>query len=123
MKEPWTVSSLALRVGEVLYDDHDYGDRTRALVAEQRAILTQELGETRGLDPIPSAANFLLLRIKRKGLTSGELRQRMMRQRMLIRDCANFRGLDGSYVRIAVRPEPENRRLLQAFQSALAEGA
>lgn len=120
-KEPWTVSSPAMRVGQTLHDDDAYIAGTRALIAEQRAVVSQELGAVTGIDAVPTAANFHLLRIQNNAVTSRELRRAMMRERVLIRDCANFRGLDGSYVRVAIRTEPENRRMLDALRAALAD--
>ena len=120
-KKPWTMSTPALRAAEVLYDDEAYIARSRSLIAEQRAVLSQEFAALPGIDAVPSAANFHLLHIRKKGLSSRELQARMMRERVLIRDCRNFRGLDGRFVRAAIRTEPENRRFLAALHAAMTE--
>jgi histidinol-phosphate/aromatic aminotransferase/cobyric acid decarboxylase-like protein len=36
-----------------------------------------------------------------------------MKKRIIVSDCSNFAGLDGSSVRVAVRPRNENSRLLK----------
>jgi len=119
-KEPWTVNVLALRAGEVVYDDADYAQRTRALIAEQRPRLHEALAATSGLAPVPSAANFILVRITRQSVSASELKRRMIREGFLIRDCTNVRGLDSRYVRVAVRNAEENAGLVEAFARALS---
>jgi threonine-phosphate decarboxylase len=45
----------------------------------------------------------------------------MGRRGILIRDASTFLGLDGRYVRVAVRMREENQRLLAALREVLAE--
>ncbi len=45
----------------------------------------------------------------------------MLKRGMLIRDCSSFQGLDGFYVRVAVRMRKENERLLTAFREVLSD--
>jgi threonine-phosphate decarboxylase len=59
----------------------------------------------------------------RNGFTAAELRSRLLEKRILIRDCANFQGLDGRYFRVAVRTGEENRRLLDALGEVLQESS
>jgi len=102
-KEPWTVNALAQEAGLLLYDEVDYIRRTRANTACERRFLYQELSALEGIEPFPSVACYLLAR----GL--------------LIREGANFRGLDASYVRFAVKNRDDNVKLLSALRAALAE--
>lgn len=109
--QPWAVSSPAQAAGiaaaEVL-SRTDYLERSRLLVAREREYLTSELTR-RGLKVFPSAANFLLLRSDR------DLEKILADKKIAIRGCGDFRGLDNSFFRIAVRTHEENRRLLDAM--------
>ena len=58
-----------------------------------------------------SDANFLLLETDRPGLAERLLRE----HRIAVRCCANYPGLGPEYVRVAVRPEKEQDRLLNAL--------
>ena len=49
----------------------------------------------------------------------GELRALLVGKGILIRDCANFRGLDSSFFRVAVRSRKENLKLLSALKEVL----
>lgn len=93
--------------------------RTRRRIAAQRDKLTTGL-EERGFRVWPGAANFLLTRSPLKG---DKLQEHLLRRRILVRRCANFPGLDDSFVRLAVRTGSENGRLLAALTRILEKEA
>jgi threonine-phosphate decarboxylase len=70
----------------------------------------------------PSAANFLLLRLPH-GFAALTVRERLLREHgILVRECDSFAGLEpGRYLRVAVRLEEENVRLILALAQILEE--
>lgn len=108
----WSVSAPAQVAGIAALDSGDYLERSRRLISEQRAILTEELSAL-GIKVFPSDANFLLLK------TEIPLYEPLYERGMIIRRCANFRGLDEKYYRIAVRTAEENARLLAAVKEII----
>jgi histidinol-phosphate aminotransferase len=63
------------------------------------------------------------LDIRNSGFSAAQLRERMLKQGILVRDCSSFQGLDGFYVRVAVRTREENKRLVAVFREILSSGA
>ena len=122
IKEPWTVNALAQEAGMVLYDDEDYLRRTRIHTALERRFLASELASVPGLVPFDSAGPFLLVRITVPGWSSTRLHKELLRGGVLIRDASDFRGLDASYVRFAVRGRDDNVRLLSVLRETLGVG-
>ena len=120
--EPWSVNTPAQIAGVASLADAGYRERTVRYVSTERHALAQGLADLSGLAPFPSAANYLLVEM-RNGFTAAELRSRLLEKRILIRDCANFQGLDGRYFRVAVRTGEENRRLLDALGEVLQESS
>ncbi len=57
--------------------------------------------------------NFILIKTK---LKSSNLQQKLLKKKILIRDCSNFRGLDNNYVRVAVKTRKENQKLVHALE-------
>ena len=114
-QEPWTVNAVAARAGEHLYDDADYLRRSREVVTEERRFLLAGLKALDGLQVFESHAPFLLLRIGVPGLASAALKERLLSHGILIRDASNYRGLDATYVRVAVKARGDNERLLEAL--------
>lgn len=120
--EPWSVNTPAQIAGVASLADAGYRERTVRSVSTERAALAQGLADLPGLAPFPSAANYLLVEM-RNGFTAAELKSRLLDKRILIRDCSNYRGLDGRYFRVAVRSKEENRRLLDALGEVLQASA
>lgn len=114
LREPWSVNTLAQVAGLASLGDADYRRRSRALIAGERHWLAAALAALPGLRPYPAAANYLLVEIV-AGPPAREVARRLLGERMLIRDCASFRGLDDRFFRVAVRNREENERLVAAL--------
>lgn len=114
---PWNINSFARAAGEVAIDDWDYIENTRVVTAAARQQLFADLEALPGIEPLPSAANFLLCRLE--GIKSSQLAEMVGRQGILIRDCASFPGLGDAYVRVAVRSERENYQLTATLKRVL----
>lgn len=120
VQEPWSVNTMAQAMGRACLADGDYQARTRTLVREEREYLLAQLARLEGLTAFPSAVNYILVKNTRPGWTAAGLRKEMLGQRVVIRDAANFRGLDERFFRIAVRRREENDRLLKALEHCLS---
>ncbi|MFH1305998.1 MAG: threonine-phosphate decarboxylase CobD [Candidatus Omnitrophota bacterium] len=115
---PWNTNSLAQVAVERSMDDKEYIKRTHELIEGERKFLFAQLAKIRGLRPYPSSANFILMKIENEGMTSGKLKDALIKKGILIRDCSNFRYLGDKFVRIAVRSHEENVKLINALRSA-----
>jgi histidinol-phosphate/aromatic aminotransferase/cobyric acid decarboxylase-like protein len=86
-------------------------------VAAEGPWLTARLAAVPGLQPLPSAANYLLVRSIPGAGSLQPLRLALERQhRILVRDCRSFEGLGENWLRIAVQDRAGNRRLLAALE-------
>lgn len=115
---PWSVNTMALVAGEAALQDKEYCRQTIKFVRQERRNLFERLSRFPMLRPYPSEANFLLVEIT-GGLTASGLRERLMHQGMIIRDCSNFMGLSANFFRIAVRTREENERLMASLDTIL----
>ena len=110
--QPWAVSSLAQAAGCAALNEADYVAQVRVLIEEQRPKLIAGL-RALGLRVLEGRANYLLFQAAE---TLGEtLRQKGV----VLRSCANYPGLDGSWYRTAVRTGPENEQLLKTLKEVL----
>ena len=108
--QPWNVSAPAQAAGEAALGCRDFVQKTLALIAEEKQYLLREL-RALGIAVLPGDANFLML----SGVPG--LHARLLAEKgILIRSCANYRGLDEGDARIAVRTHEENARLIAALR-------
>ena len=113
LREPWSVNTPAQVAGVASLADKEYGRLTRQFIDEERERFAAGLSLLPGLRVHPGRANYLLL--ESDGPAAGELAGRLLEQRILIRVCASFRGLNERFFRVAVRSRPENEKLRHAL--------
>ncbi|SDF07542.1 threonine-phosphate decarboxylase CobD [Sporolituus thermophilus] len=112
-KDPWNVNALAQAAGVAALQDKEYRNKSRQYVAGAKKALYDGLAQIPGLKPFPPAANFVFIDVAGTGMTAAALRKAMMEEHVLIRDCSNYPGLTPYYVRVAVKKEEDNKKLLR----------
>ncbi|MCM8823322.1 MAG: threonine-phosphate decarboxylase CobD [Candidatus Omnitrophica bacterium] len=116
---PWNVNILAQRVAAQCLKETLFIKLSKQLIEKERKFLYQRLCQIKGLKPYSSVTNFLLVKITKKHLSSSVLKKKLLEKGILIRDCANFRGLDNSFIRVAVRKHKENLKLIRALEGCI----
>ncbi|MBI5902302.1 MAG: threonine-phosphate decarboxylase [Deltaproteobacteria bacterium] len=115
---PWSVNTLASAAGTAALEDSGYIAKTLRWAASERAALFKGLSSIKALRAYPGTANFLMAKIT-SPMTAGELKARLFRDGILIRDLGAFRGLGDRHFRVALRKSRENRLLIDALRRAL----
>jgi len=112
---PYEVSSIGIEACKACLDDPLYYERIIGLTCRNRSELQKDLGGIEGIRALPSHGNFLLLQLLRADATDvwGALRRR----NVLVRNCGDWRGLEGEYLRVSVGTGSE----LRLFTSSLRE--
>jgi threonine-phosphate decarboxylase len=119
LQTPWSVNSLAQWIGEAVLDDAAYEQRTRSWLTEERPWLANTLGKL-GCKVYDSITNYLLVKLPDEcGVDAAQLQQLMGQQGVLIRDASHFAGLNGRFIRLAVKLREQNERLVQALSDCI----
>lgn len=106
---PWQVGTVAVKAAEFLLKNEPKGDSDITRLRDELATGLLELG----LHVYPSYANYLLVKTPRP------LTQELLKYRIAVRNCANYSGLSDYFIRIAVRRQEDNLRLLEAMRKIL----
>lgn len=114
-KNPWTINSLASIAGEIMFTDEDYIKDTRTLIAAERERLCKKLSACRDFKAYPSTANFVLVEIKKEGITAFDLFETAIRKGLMIRDCSTFQGLGDSFFRFCFMSPEKNDELIDTL--------
>lgn len=117
MKEfalPWSVNILADISGRYVLKNRSFMEETRRVITLEREFLLRELSNIKWIYPYPGKANFILARLS---IDTEELENFLLQRGILIRNCRNFKGLDKSYIRIAVKDHSSNVKLVEALKS------
>ena len=114
--QPWGVSCVAQAAGLAALGQTDYVRQSLALIEQEKAALVSGLSAL-GAAVLGSAANYVFFQ-----LPEPQLQQKLAEKGILIRDCANFRGLKPGYYRVAVAKHGDNQQLLQGMRQVLSLG-
>jgi len=110
---PFNLNVPAQLAAVAALGDDDFQARTLALMAQWRPWLAQQLGGL-GLEPVPSAANFVLVGFPRTpGRTAAEAAAFLERRGLIVRGVAGY-GLP-DHLRITVGLEAHNRAVVEAL--------
>ena len=120
---PWPVTTLAANAAAEALLDADYPMQAREQNWRARDSISVALSGL-GCRVLPGAANFLLLRIP-AGFSASQIRSALLRDHaILVRECDSFTGLERDcYLRVAVRGEEDNQRLVDALSHIMRENS
>lgn len=107
---PWSVNTIAQHIAKRLFEDDAFVQRTKAYIALERKRLFAQFTEL-GYMYTPSVVNFYMLHDETMTLFPF-----LLQHGLVARHTFNFQGLDGKYVRLAIRTKEENDRLLSCLR-------
>lgn len=120
MRPPWSVNIPAQIIGEAVLKDIEYQKRSRDFIKTESQYLHKNLCAIQSIEVFSSHANFFLFRLRNQDANRPyELYARLLQDGVLTRNCANFRGLNASFFRVAVKNRTENDSLLSILRKHL----
>jgi len=113
IKIPWSVNSLAQDAANVVIKNVSHIKKSNLIIKKELKYLENSISMLNGFECISSSTNFILIKTK---YDSTKLQRKLLKSKILIRDCKNFRGLDNHYIRIAVKSHKDNVKLVTALE-------
>jgi threonine-phosphate decarboxylase len=115
---PWPITSIASVAVCAALKDRAFAEESRLINDRRRSWLAEQLMQLQ-IATYQSRANFLLLRFP-TGVNVSSLWERMIiDEHTVLRLCTNFEGLAAGHLRLAVRSEEENQRLIRGLERVL----
>jgi len=112
----WKLSAFDSAYIAAALKDHSFKARSDAANKQSRAYLSTILTQS---PPIrhhyPTTANYILAELE--GITAGQLQQKLLPHRVMVRNCENFDALGASHVRIAVKSMDDLARFKEALHA------
>ena len=106
----WNISAFGQAAGVACTECQDYVEASKKILREERDFLYSEFKRI-GIKAYDSSCNFILIKDKRK------LDEELLKHEILLRNCANFKGLDEGYYRLSVRTHEENLKLIEMLEN------
>lgn len=112
----WNINIFASIMGEIMFKDKDYIDTTIKQIKEERAYLSLRLSTINEIKAYESKGNFILCKIISKNITAKELYKKLLRDKIVIRDCQSFNGLNEYFFRVCILKHEENKLLISKLK-------
>ena len=117
VRQPFNVNSIALAAASAALQDQDFVEKSRQMNREGMAQLEAGLGEL-CLSWIPSRANFLSIKIAKRGERDGiAVFNALLKKGVIVRPVTNYGMPD--YIRVSIGLPSENQRFLDALAQVL----
>jgi histidinol-phosphate aminotransferase len=113
VRSPFNTSAVAQAAALAALEDRRHVSRSRAQNARETRFLETAL-RRRGLDFVPTCANFILVRA---GLAGEELHQRLLQEGVIVRPMEAYGYKDA--VRVSIGRRQDNQRFLKALDAVL----
>ena len=113
IKIPWSVNSLAQDAASIALKNKSHIKKSNYVIKKELNYLMNAISQLNGFNCYDSTTNFILIKTKHN---STKLQQKLLKHKILIRDCKNFRGLDDHHIRIAVKSHKDNLKLVRALE-------
>ncbi|QTA86915.1 pyridoxal phosphate-dependent aminotransferase [Desulfonema magnum] len=119
---PWSVNSLAqaavIYMMEKQAETDMFVQKTRIFLETQRKQIGKAFENASEIKFFPSVTSFMLARLS-ENFMADEICAQLSQERILIRNCENFKGLSNRFIRISLKTQEINSRLTEKLATAL----
>ena len=109
---PWSVNALAQVAVEYLLSNSSETDifikETKLFIKKERELFISEFKDQVLLKIYPSTTCFLLVKLLKSSFTAQDVCKKLAKEKILIRNCANFYGLSDSFIRFSLQSDVIN---------------
>ena len=115
----WNVNGLAqIAAIEALKDKSHIKAARKNNISEKKRIF-KLLKKNRKIRAISSDVNFFLIEILNEKTSADLTSELLIKNRILVRDCQSFTGMNDKFIRVAIKTPKENNVLLESLEEVL----
>lgn len=116
-KEPWTINQMALAAGIHLVEESSYDQVIYEWCQAERLYMKEALLKMKAIEVYEGQANFLLIKVEEA--LNPLFRKQLKADKIYLRTCVDFKGLNENYYRIALKQHEENAFLINKLKEIL----
>lgn len=119
-KDVWNVNFLAQKAGVAALADREFLRETWNWLEVEKKYFTANLLELPQVKVFEPTVNFVLIKFSSIELANFVV-EKLRAEKILVRSCGNFAGLDERFIRLAIRLRTENDLLFYKLRKILEE--
>ena len=113
----WSVNTLAQAYIESALTDTKYINDSKMVLANEAKYMYESLTAIKDLIVYKPSANYILIEINNPDITVTDVQTRLEKHNLLIRSCANYKGLGPKWMRIAIKDHAHNVELIHLLST------
>ncbi|HVJ48286.1 histidinol-phosphate transaminase [Desulfitobacterium sp.] len=119
-RDPWSVNVLAEEAGREVLRDSAFPDEVRQKLNESRDFFYNQFqnASLAHLTLHSTFVNFALIEVQDR--TAAEVVEKLGALGILVRNCDNFQGLEGQYIRVAIKDKLSMQQLIEGLQTVFS---
>lgn len=119
---PWSVNSIAQQAIAYLMtrkaEVDDFVNTSRSFLLGEKNFIVDQLAHSPNIRLFPSTTSFILAQLSTPH-TAASICDNVLRDRILLRNCGNFKGLNQSFLRISIKTRRENAAVVDRLKQLL----
>lgn len=119
-KDPWSVNMLANLAGIVMFEDKAFIEKSHNLIISERNKMIKELSKLDKIKLYDTQSNFILIKILDNSITSSQVFDILIKDKIVIRDASDFPYLGSEFLRFCILSPEHNDLLLSKLKNILA---
>jgi histidinol-phosphate aminotransferase len=120
VRPPYNVNVLTEAAAEFVLEHADVLEAQARMLCDERTQLAAALAALPEIEVFPSAANFLLIRVRPGPVDAQNVCAKLLEHKVLIKNVGKMHPLLNNCLRITVGTPQENRQFLDALTASLA---
>ncbi|MCK9151911.1 histidinol-phosphate transaminase [Methanobacterium alcaliphilum] len=97
-------------------NDTEYIKKSQEYSIESREFLYDQMSQIEKLNVFNSKANYILVNVRKTGMNSTEIAQKLLEKGVIVRDCKSFKGLDDYWIRVSVGTLEEDAKFIDILK-------
>jgi histidinol-phosphate aminotransferase len=119
VKPVFSLTRLSQVAAIASINDEEYIEKSTSLSIESREYLYEELSKIPQVDVFESKANYLLVDVRKTGMNSDILTEKLLKRGVIVRNCCSFHGLDDYWIRVSVGTLEEDERFIDILKQLI----
>ncbi len=118
----WSVNCIGQNLAQEVLKSKKLIDDSFNFFSKECEFMKREFEKISQLKIFPSNTNYFLINIEKTGLKAAELKEYLLKEEILIRDCSNYDGLNDYYIRVSVKTRESNQKLIDSLKNIINKG-
>ena len=116
----WNVGQIEQNVARILMSEHmDHVKKAAAVMAEESKVMNSQLNGIGFPAGNVSDSFFYFCSLKKLGIKCSEFQKLMLKEKIMVRDCASFGERFDHFVRFSVKDRERNDQFVKAAENSL----